>query len=132
MKDPIKIFMLFMKKLIRTEYMICIMTQFLLQKTFILIQHIFIIEKILKPMNLLMISGKRIIISFLQISQIFCMLTSPLLSDIPFFIKVYKFTPILMNYTACLHFYKSVIQWHIKNIIRKIMLLLKMKSSTYS
>ena len=100
MRDLIKVSMLAMIAQISTAYTIVVATEFLLQEMCILTKQIFMIEKILNPRKLLIMSGIRKIMSSLQTSQIYGMLASLLLSGKVFFPKFLRLIPILISHAA--------------------------------
>lgn len=104
MRDFFKAFMLVLKVLIRIGYMILKAAESQLQEMCILIKLIIMIERIWRPKNLLIISGKKMIISSLQTLKILWMLASLPLSHTSFSVKVQKLTLILMNHMACYPF----------------------------
>ena len=100
MIDLIRAFMLAIKAQISTRYMILTAAKFLLQEMYILMKFTVMTEEILRARILLMISGIRKMMSFLQIPQILWMSASQFLSLRLFLEKVLKITPILMSYAA--------------------------------
>lgn len=124
MIDLIRTFMMAMKVQISIRYMILTAGKFLLEEMNILIKPIVMIEEIFILKILLMMSGIRKMMSFLQIPQILQMSASQFLSFQLFLEKVLKLTPILISHAAHYPFQISQIQWEIRYIMKKVLLLM--------